>query len=287
LVARLAGRQHNRVSRAQLLHLGLSDEAIEYRVATGRFACVEPGVFAIAPVLEDDWGLWMGATLTAPETYLSHVSSGAAYECWDGERDFEIVTRPGNGGPRRFGGVLVFRSTTLEGETTTLNGVPITTPERTLIDMSRTIRGKALARAVREAIRLEHTTVHALFDALGRASGPRRSRALSATLARYSGLPIERARSGAEVRALEVLRDADRPLPKLNKKVAGVEADLSWASERLIIEIDGGPFHMDVGEDARKQAVWEGAGWTVLRLPSDDVYDAPARLLALAPPTRP
>jgi very-short-patch-repair endonuclease len=39
-----------------------------------------------------------------------------------------------------------------------------------------------------------------------------------------------------------------------------------------------------VGEDARKQEIWERAGFTVLRLPSDDVERHPERLLALAPP---
>jgi very-short-patch-repair endonuclease len=82
---------------------------------------------------------------------------------------------------------------------------------------------------------------------------------------------------------MEILRDAGRPLPRLNARVAGEEADLSWAPECLIVEIDGGPFHLDAGEDARKQARWRGAGWTVRRIPSDDVYERPARVLALAP----
>jgi very-short-patch-repair endonuclease len=103
-------------------------------------------------------------------------------------------------------------------------------------------------------------------------------------VARYSGLPLERARSGAEVRAFEILRDAKRPLPHLNRRIAGEEADLSWQEWRLIVEIDGGPFHLDVGEDARKEATWRAAGWTVRRLPSDAVYERPARLLRLATP---
>ena len=83
---------------------------------------------------------------------------------------------------------------------------------------------------------------------------------------------------------MEVLRDAGRPLPRLNASIAGEEADLSWSIPRLIVEIDGGPFHLDLGEDARKQALWEAAGWTVQRVASDDVYDRPHRLLGLAPP---
>ena len=82
---------------------------------------------------------------------------------------------------------------------------------------------------------------------------------------------------------MEILRDAGRPLPSLNIRIAGEEADLSWSDRRLIVEIDGGPFHLDVGEDARKEARWKGAGWTVRRLPSDAVYERPSRLLAITP----
>jgi hypothetical protein len=71
-IATLAGAQFNRVSRAQLAELGLGDNAIAHRVAAGRLVIVEQGVFALPPVLEhDDWGRWMGATLTAPDTRLS------------------------------------------------------------------------------------------------------------------------------------------------------------------------------------------------------------------------
>jgi len=68
----------------------------------------------------------------------------------------------------------------------------------------------------------------------------------------------------------------------LNVKVAGEEADLSWPRERLIIEIDGGPWHLDEGEDARKEAAWTAAGWRVLRIADVAVYRQPSRLLELA-----
>ena len=132
-------------------------------------------------------------------------------------------------------------------------------------------------------MRLDLVTLTAIGDALGKHSGRRGAGRLGETLARYAGIPLSRARSGAEVRALEILRDAGRTLPNLNCGIAGEEADLSRPAHHLIIEIDGRPFHLDVGEDARKQAVWEAAGWTVQRLPSNDVYERSDRLLALAP----
>ncbi len=286
-VAQVAGAQFNRVSRRQLIALGLSDAAIAHRVANGRLVLVEQGVFAVAPVLEhDDWGRWKAATLTAPRSVLSHASAAAAWGFWSLPRRFETVTRPGSGGPRRHGGVLAFRSSTLEGDCDLLRGIPITAVPRTLLDLGCHGSPRALARAVREAVRLQLTTIAALVDSLGRYRGRRGSRQLATTIARYAGLPLEHARSGAEVRALEVLRAGDRPLPKLNHRIAGEEADLSWFGLRLIIEIDGEPFHLDRGEDARKRARWEAAGWTVRRLPSEDVYRHPHRLLRLAPPPR-
>jgi hypothetical protein len=283
-IAELAGRQFNRVSRQQLFELGVSKSAIEHRVAAGRLTIVEQGVLAVAPVSEDEqWGLWMGATLTAPGTRLSRMSAAAAHGFWSLPRPYEIVTRPGNGGPRRHGGVLVHRSTTLEGESELLRGIPITSVPRTLLDLAATVSARALARSVRDAVRLELTTIAELGDSLGRFRGRRGSGKLAACVARYTGLPLERARSGAEIRALELLRSADRPLPRLNVRIAGEEADLSWPASRLIIEIDGGPFHLDAGEDARKEAAWRGAGWVVRRISSDDVYDHPNRLLSVAP----
>lgn len=278
-VSRLAGEQFNRVSRAQLERLGLSASAVAHQVAAGRLVIVEHGVLARPPVLDDDWGRWTGATLTAPGTLLSHESAAAA---WGFSREGRLVTvtRSGSGGPRRHGGLLVFRSTTLEQDRVKLRGIPITSVPRTLLDLAPRLSERALARAVREAVRLKLTTVEAITE---RARyGRRGSRRLRTVLARYAGLPIERARSGAEVRALELLAGAGYAPPQLNVRIAGEEADLSWVASRLVIEIDGGPFHLDVGEDARKRARWEKAGWGGRRISSDDVYDRPERLLALA-----
>lgn len=283
--ASVAGEQFNRISRDQLIEVGLNASAIDWRVGVGRLVLVDHCVYAMPPVLENDpWGRWMGATLTHPYNSLSHISSAVARELLSWEGPLTTVTRPGSGGTRRQGDLLIHRSESLEGDLTTLRGIPITTVERTLVDLAPTISDRAMARAVREAVRLEQTTLVQLGSALGRFRGRRGVRRLAATIARYAGLPLERVRSGSEVRALEVLRDAERPMPRLNVDVAGEEADLSWPNWRLIIEIDGDPFHKDKGADARKEDVWRRAGWEVRRLPSNDVHDRPHRLLERAVP---
>lgn len=278
-------RQWNRASLGQILALGFTRDDVARRVSAGRLRTVHEGVFAGRPFIDDARGCWMAATLTAPDSYLSHASSAALHGYWDRWRRSETVTRPGSGGPRRLDGVLVYRSLTLAGNTMTVDGIPTTTPERAIIEMAPYVDDRGLARAVREALRIEATTSGALLCAVDGHFRRRGTRRLLRTIARYAGLPVARARSGAEIRALMVLRDAGRSGPRLNHEVAGIEADLSWPEQRLIIEIDGGPFHQDVGEDARKEAAWRGAGWTVRRVPSDVVYNVPEHLLALAPST--
>ena len=183
----LAARQHNRVAHRQLRALGYSDDAIRHRVECGRITVVERGVYAVAPVLEDERGLWMGATLTAPETFLSFVSGGAAYGFWTLPRAFETVTRPGNGGPRRHGGVRIAYSRTLAGDTTLLGPIPITSPERVLLDLAAHVERRSLARALREAIRLGRTTIEQVVDHLERNRGRRGVARLGRVAAHYSG----------------------------------------------------------------------------------------------------
>ena len=62
--------------------------------------------------------------------------------------------------------------------------------------------------------------------------------------------------------------------PRVNVRIAGEEADLVFENEKQILEIDGPQFHGFREEDARKQARWEEAGYTVRRVSSDAVYDA-------------
>jgi hypothetical protein len=180
----------------------------------------------------------------------------------------------------------VYRSCALAGDVTTWRGLPITSVIRTLLDLAPHVGISALARAVREALRLRLSTAPAIVAALAtRYRGRRGSRKLMRVVGRYTDLPVGRCRSASEVRALEVLRDAGRSLPEVNGRVAGEEADLIWRPLKVIVELDGPDFHLDRGEDERKQQIWERAGWEVRRLPSPEVYERPQRLLALAPIT--
>ena len=277
-----AARQQGVVASWQLLRDGLTWGAIEHHVRG--FRQLHDGVYVTgdAPITREQ--LWWAAALTAPGRFLSHASAGARYgfRPWSG--DYEVVTAPGSGGPRRHGAVLVCRSLRLRGNTTHLSGLPITTAERALADLANRLTEDEFARCVREALRLRVTTCARIQVMLARSAGPARPRRLAELAARYARLPIARAASDPESHALALLVAAGYPTPLVNVVIAGHKPDLAWPHVRHIVELDGPDFHQFPDEDLRKQAVWERAGWTVARLPTGDVYAHPERLLLAAEP---
>jgi hypothetical protein len=259
---------------------------VDHRVAEHRWRSIHPGVYALTRAPLTRRQLWFAAALTSPDSVLSHASAGACWGFRPWQSRFETITRPGRGGPRRHGSLLVLRSAVLDGDTTRHEGIPITTAARTVIDLAMFLDDRATGRLFREALRLSTTTADELHQALSRCRGRRRNRMLADLARRYATLPYGRCRSNPEALALEILHDAGVEPPQVNVEVAGREADLVWRRHRRIIEIDGGGYHRFPAEDARKEAAWRKAGYTVGRISSDDVYDRPDELLRLAPPGR-
>ena len=213
---------------------------------------------------------WIAATLTAPGTVLSHVSAAARHGFRPWEARYEVVTRPGSGGPRQYPRLLVCRSTTLDGHTTTKDGIPITTVARTLVDLAPHLHTKAIGWALREALRLSMTTPDLVLIAA--VQNRRGTATLTELTKRYAHLPYARTKSNAEARALERLHDAGGAQPLVNVRRGGEEADLVFEETKEIVEIDGPRFHRFPDEDARKERAWEDAGYRVRRVPSDAVY---------------
>jgi Protein of unknown function (DUF559) len=276
----LASRQEDVVAAWQLRRAGWTWMKIRHHVRDGGWRAVHPGVYVLNSAPLQRRQLWFAAVLTAPETVLSHGSAGACYGFHRFERGYEVVTRPGQGGRSRRGGLLVFRSKVLDGDVTTHAGIRVTTAARTHLDLAPGLDDKRLGRAFRESIRLKCTTARRILSTAQRHAGRPGAPALTALATRYATLPYHRTRSDPEGHTLEVLHDAGAPRPLVNAKVAGEEADLVFAERRLIVEIDGPQFHRFPDVDARKAHRWRQAGYTVRRVPSDAVYDAPAVLLA-------
>jgi very-short-patch-repair endonuclease len=274
----MAARQEGCVASWQLRAAGWTWDAIRHR--TRHLRRLHDGVYLTGDAPVTRLQQWWAATLTAPGSLLAFASAGAAYEMrpWDGP--FEVIVRQGTGGPKRQGTLLVCRTRQLDA--TTLNGLPITTAERTLADLWPRLDAKDQAKTLRNALRLKRLTIPSLAAHLSTASARQRPRSLTNQLKRYQSLQLHRCRSDAEAAAVVTLADAKVPPPDINVRIAGEEADFSWPARRLILEIDGGSFHQDKAEDARKTAAWRAAGWHVERIDATDVYDDPDRLIRAA-----
>jgi hypothetical protein len=281
-VRELAAGQFDVVATWQLRAAGLTRRMIENHIQQEGWRVVHAGVYALtnAPLTRQQ--RWIAATLTTPNSVLSHASAGACWGIRAFEAKFETITRPGSGGPRRIGNLLVCRSRRLDEDITRHRGIRITTAARTVIDLASHLHERATARAFREALRLKVTTRQELTTTLERHRGRKGTRPIAHLLTRYAPVPYQHTRSDAEGRALELLHDAGIEAPRVNIRVAGEEADLAWPQRQLIIEVDGPHYHQFAAEDARKQRQWENAGYTVRRIASDVVYYEPAHLIALA-----
>lgn len=279
LLQTLARGQDGCVARWQLVAGGWTSSRCDHALKDLRRVYDGVYVTGYAPVTAVQRR--QAAALTAPRTVLGHHAAGCHWGLHERDRRVISVIRPGRRGPERHPRLIVRYSATLAGHVVRRGGLWVTTPERTVIDLWPLTRGRSQDRLLRDAVRLKLTTTEALAAVLLDHRGRRGTATMRERCALYARLPLGRCRSDAEVEGLVILDAAGVPLPEVNVVRAGEEADFSWPDRRLIIEIDGGSFHQDPLEDARKTRVWTRAGWTVRRIPSDDLYFTPGRLLAL------
>ena len=286
---RLASRQDSLVARWQLIgeHATgtepMTTDAIDWWARDLRR--VFDGVYITGHGAVRREQRWRAGTLTAPETVLSHASAAALWECWN-DPPRVVVTRPGSRGIARGIWLDVHYSTTVQDHVTMRNGIRVTTPERTIIDLWPRLSGRGRAKLVRENLRIGRTTAGALVAVLDAHRGRRGLATLRTTTEELARLPIARCKSDAEAYALTLLDAAGIEIPVVNEVIAGGEADFCWPDLMRILEIDGPQWHRFKDEDARKTARWRAAGFSVDRVPSGVVFDDPDAFLALAPPPR-
>lgn len=256
-IAALAGRQHGVVARRQLAELGLRKAAIDRRIAAGRLHRLHRGVFAVGHTVVGIEGRWMAATL-ATGGVLSHASAAAAWDlrrAGGGAIDVSVSTRAGRDRRR---GIRLHRSGTLTAaDTTTLRGIPITTPARTIIDLAGKLGGRPLEQLV------DLADQRGLVDFDDLRSGKPAS--LKAVLQQYAPAAT---RSEMEERFLRLCDDHGIPRPETNSVIEGIEVDFVWRDRRLIVEVDGYAYHRSPSafeRDRERDVTLTTRGWRVLR----------------------
>ena len=254
LIARIAGRQHGLVTIEQLRRCGLSGEAIAWRVTTGRLFRIHRGVYAVGHPELTDHGRWKAATLAVPNSVLSHRSAAELWKVLRPKGGDPQVTVPYPASPTPRTGIRIFRSRTLAAtRITSRDGIPVTMPARTLIDLARVATPAEVRRATREA--------------------------------EARGLPLaadhvsQRTRSDLEDDFFALCGRHRVPLPEKNVFVGGYEVDFLWRPERLIAEVDSYLYHRGhqaFKDDRHRDIDLELLGFKVVRFDDTRIAGDPA-----------
>ena len=166
------------------------------------------------------------------------------------------VTVQRSGGRSKRTGICLHRSSSLPvADTTHHNGIPVTTPARTIADLRRVASDDEVRRAMRKAefLRLD----------IGNEGGH------------------DRTRSELEARFLRLCHRHGLPRPEVNVRVGPFLVDFLWSEHRLIVETDGYQAHRGreaFESDRARDVDLRLRGYTVVRFTYRQVIDSPAEV---------
>jgi very-short-patch-repair endonuclease len=242
-------------------------------------------VYAVGHRVVSREGRWMAAVLAmGSEAVLSHRSAAALWGIRPTARGRIEVIVPGSRQSRPT--LQVHRARLAGDEVTTARSIPVTTPNRTLLDLAAVLDARHVEKAINEAEVLRLTNPNSLGDLVERHPRRKGIGALRTVLAnRTIGSTI--IRSELEDRFVQFLDEGVLPRPKVNTniKIADrwIEADCVWPDDRLIVELDGHATHATPAafeRDRARDRVLQAAGWRVVRVTWRQLHDESVRLTA-------
>lgn len=272
----LAGRQHGIVTRQQLLALGFSSRSIEHRRKTGRLHLVARGVYAIGWPALDQRRRWMAAVLACGEdAALSHRSAAALLGIGTelpGRIDVSVLRRCEL---RRPGLLIRGRRSLTAGDIGLSEGIPVTSPTRTLIDLTTELDIVTVERAVNDADKRNLVDPESLRLALDRYAGEPGARPLRKLLDK---LTFRLSDSDLEIYFRRIVSAARLPMPLSKQRVNDFEVDFFWPDLGLVVETDGLRYHRTPSaqtRDTRRDRAHVMAGMTPLRFTHYEVRYEP------------
>ncbi len=282
-LAAVAVAQQGAFDRAQALGAGLSAGQIDRRVRAGTWVRVLPRVFRHASTPESvvlaHWAsvLWGGAG-----SALSHTSAAAVWRLDGVVVDTPEIVVPRSRAPQT-DRVVVHRVRGIdECDVCCVEGLPVTAPVRTIIDLASVVDDAKLERALESARARRLLTIPlvlARLDAMGSVgrAGAGRVRRVAAELG--AGAPAE---SVLEVKLARLLRarGVRRPVPQFPVVVgrARYRLDFAWPDRLVALECDGRATHATHRAFQADRARWTAltaAGWRLLVVTWDDVVRQP------------
>lgn len=241
-IAELAAGQRFLITRDEVFNLGGSDEMVMSRLESGLWTRVHPGVYQIdrRPL---DWesSLLAAALACGPDARVSHR---AALVLWG----MDGVTRAPLEVTMPFGnlavpdGVIVHRSRRPTPRRDH-RGIPVSGPERTILECSLYLPPITLGKALDSAIRLSLTTIDRMWLMLATEGG----RGVKGTR-RLKHVLNDRTHdtatdSGAEYELLYHIKRRGLPMPVLGFEIQTESGrripDLAWPDRNKGVEVDG------------------------------------------------
>jgi very-short-patch-repair endonuclease len=285
-LARIAARQHGRVTLRQLEAIGIRGTSVKRRVASGRLVRVYRGVYAVGHVQRTREGRWIAAVMACGTgAFLSHLDAAAFWGIYQSNGATIHVTTTAQSA-RRVPGIKVHRARQLApADVTTKASIPVTTVARTLVDLTDLLPSDRILRAMREAEYLRLLDPDTLIAAVQRANGRKNLTELTKAIGRHR--PGQTVRGELEHRFLELVHEAGLPGPETNVKVEArrrpYEVDCLWRVEGVAVELDGRAAHERAAafeEDRARDAALTVLGLRPLRFTWLRVTEEPEHLLA-------
>lgn len=286
----IAADQAGAVARAQMLGVGGSESTITRRVADGRLLPELPGVYVVAgapaTVAQRRWVALLGV---GPAAVLSFETAGRIHRVTGvSDRGPTIVTVP-HSGWQRLPGVVVHQISDLTDEhVVRIDGFPVTSLERTIVDLAAVWRRGRLRIAVEDAVASKRTTDARIGDCLRSVArrGKPGVRNLAAVLDdRGPGKATPTSQLERDFLVLVRRSPMEEPLSQYPMpRDDGVRnlADFAWPEIKLIVEVDGRRWHQrlaDMKKDRDRDLKAAAAGWLVVRLLHEHVVGAPAETI--------
>jgi len=274
-ISTVAAGQYGHITRAQLLEIGLGTRGISNRIESGKLVVVHAGVYAVGYPRPEAVARAAAAVLACgPGAALSHSSAAVLWGILSRWPQRPEVTLPGD---RRRPGIKTHRSSTLTGrDIRRRQGIRVTSPARTVLEIAPRLTDPKLARALNDGrlhANLRPAHLEELLERLPHHRGTARLRALTRT-------PQAPTRSAFEDAFLKLCNSFNLPTPRVNTRVAGYLVDALFPDERLIVELDGYEFHQDrtsFKNDRERDAATLATGHATVRITWERLQDEPDR----------
>jgi very-short-patch-repair endonuclease len=164
-----------------------------------------------------------------------------------------------------------------------VDGIPVTSVAKTLLDMAAILRPDALERLVEQVELRKLFDLEPIDQLIARSRGRRGSGKLMSVIADLRPY-VPMTRSELEREFVRICREAGLPEPSMNVWVGAYEVDALFRDHAIVVELDGGEYHgttaarrRDPIRDARLQA----AGYRLVRVHERWLHDAPQAIRAL------